>query len=103
MKLLNYKEIFDELSNEIIVGIYNISKKIDFKNLVYYSKSKDITPINCIPFRGPMLICNNIKNGNTSIKKLEEDRKQFKSNLNEMKKGNSKNKSKDQLNTIQKQ
>ena len=48
-----------------------------------------------------MVICNNIKNGNTSIKKLEEDQKQFKSNLNEMTKGNSKNKSKDQLNTIQ--
>ena len=44
-KLLKYKNIFDELSNERIGAMYNISKKTDFKNLVYYFKSKDMTSI----------------------------------------------------------
>ena len=45
-KLLKYKNIFDELSNERIDAMYNISKQIDFQNLVYYFKSKDMTSIN---------------------------------------------------------
>ena len=45
-KLLKYKSIFDELSNERIDAMYNISKQIDFQNLVYYFKSKDMTSIN---------------------------------------------------------
>ena len=35
-------------------------------------------------------IYNNIKNGNASIEKPEEDQKQFKSNLNEITRGNPK-------------
>ena len=47
-----------------------------------------------------MYIYNEIKNGNISIEKIEEDQKQFKSKLNEINTGNSKHKSKDHLNTI---
>ena len=46
-------------------------------------------------FRGPTYICNEIKNGNISIEKIEEDEKQFKSKLNEITTGNPKHKSKD--------
>ena len=42
------------------------------------------------------------KNGNMSIKKIEEDQKQFKSKLAEITTGNPKHKSKDQLDTIKK-
>ena len=93
-KLLKNKKIFDELPNERIGEIYNMSKQIDFKNLADYFKSKGITPINFVGFRGPMHIYNNIKTGNTSIEKLEEDQKQFKSNLNEITRRNFENKSK---------
>ena len=48
-----------------------------------------------------MNIYNNIINCNTSIEKIEEDQKQFKSNLNEITKENPKYKSKAQLNTIE--
>ena len=44
-----------------------------------------------------MHIYNDIKNGNISIEKIEEDQKQFQSKLNEI---NPKHKSKDQLDTI---
>ena len=51
-----------------------------------------------------MYIHNNIKNGNTSIEKIEENGEQFKSDLNmkqEITRGNPKYKSKVQLNTIE--
>ena len=37
-KHLKYKEVFNELSNERIDEIYNISKEIDFDNLTYHFK-----------------------------------------------------------------
>ena len=72
-KLLKYKNFFDELSNGSIYmkykgEIYNMSKQIDFNNLICYFKDKNIAPINFISFKDQMQICSNIKNGNTSIK-----------------------------------
>ena len=54
-----------------------MSKQIDFNDLLYYFKSKDIAS-SFIGFRGPLNLYKNIKNGNTSIKKL----KKIKNNLN---------------------
>ena len=47
-----------------------------------------------------MHIYNYVKNGNATLKNIEEDQKEFKSDLNEITAGNTKLKSKDQLNTI---
>ena len=47
-----------------------------------------------------MDIYNQIKNGNISIEKIEEDQEQFNSKLNEITTANSKRKLKDQLDTI---
>ena len=77
-------------SNERIGKIYNISKEIDFNDLIYCFKGPNTAPINFIDFRGPMHIYDEIKNGNISIEKIEEDQKQFKSKLNEITTGNSK-------------
>ena len=55
--------------------------------------------INFISFKGLLHIYNNIKNSNISIEKTEEDKKQFKSKLNEITTGNLRYKSKDQLDT----
>ena len=79
----------------------NIGEQINFDNLIYYFKGKNISPINFTGFRGLMHIYSNIKNGNTSIEKMEKDQKQFKSKLNEINTVNPKHKSKDQLNTIE--
>ena len=54
-KLLKYREIFNELPNEGIGEIYNISKQ------TYYFKDKSISPINFVGFRDPIHIYNNIK------------------------------------------
>ena len=99
-KHFKYKEVFNELSNEKIGEIYNISKEIDFINLTYHFKDSNTAPINFIEFRDPMYIYNEIKSSNISIAKIEEDQKQFKSKLNEITPGNRKHKSKDQLDTI---
>ena len=99
-KPLKHKKNFDELFNERIEEMYNISKQIDFNNLTYYFRDETISPINFISFRGPMYIYNNIRNGNISIGEIEEDQKHFQSNLNEIAE-NPKYKSKVQLNTIE--
>ena len=96
-KNLEYKKVFNELSNKRIGDIYNISKEINSNNLTYHFKGSNTAPINFIDFRGSMHIYNDIKNGNISIEKIEEDQKQFQSKLNEI---NPKHKSKDQLDTI---
>ena len=59
--LLKYKEIFEELSNKRIDEIQNMSKQIDFNNLIYYFTTPDLALINFIRFKGPMHIYNDIK------------------------------------------
>ena len=98
---MKYKTFFDELPTERIGEIYNISKEIKFNNLSYYFKNKKISPIIFINFRAPVYICNQIKNCDTSIEKIEDDQKQIISNLYEVTAGNPKYKSKVQLNTIE--
>ena len=53
-KHLKYKEVFNELSNERIGEIYNISNEISFNNLTYYFQDSNTVLINWINFRGPM-------------------------------------------------
>ena len=45
-KHFKYKEVFNELSNESIGEIYNISKKIDFNYSNYRFKGPNRAPIN---------------------------------------------------------
>ena len=74
------KPLIEEKSlEERMYEIQKMSHKINFNNLTYYFRSSNLAPINFIGFRGPMHIYNEIKNGNVSIKKAEEDQKKFKS------------------------
>ena len=99
-KSSTHKEILDKLYRERIAEIYSISKEIDFNNLTHYCKDLNFAPIHFIGVRGPLSIYEEIKNGNVSIEKIEEEQKQFKSKLNEITTGNPKTKSKEQLYTI---
>ena len=49
-KHLKYKEVFNELSKEIIDEIYNICKKNYLNSLSYYFKSPNTETINFIDF-----------------------------------------------------
>ena len=53
-KQLKYKEVFNELFSEKIVEIYNISKKVNLKNLSYHFKGSDTAPTYFIKFSGPI-------------------------------------------------
>ena len=75
-----------------------MSKEIDFNNLIYYFRNPNHAPINFINFKGPIHIYN-IKNGETSTRKIEGDKKNLKSKLNEITTGNTKYRLKDQLDT----
>ena len=44
-KQLKYKEIFNELYNERIGEIYNVSKEINLNNLAYHFKDSNTAPI----------------------------------------------------------
>ena len=66
----------------------------------YYFKDKNIAPINVISFWSPFNTYESIKNGNVSTRKAKENQEQFKSNLNEIARGNPRPKSKYQLDTI---
>ena len=78
-----------------------MSNQIHFNDWTYCFKVKSINPINVTNFKGRIYIYDNVKNGNISIQKIEEDQKHFKSDLNEITKGNLKYKSKVQLNTTE--
>ena len=60
-KLLKYKEIFNELSAERMGELYNMSKQIDFNNLIYHFKTENLNAIKFIDFRGLLHIYENIK------------------------------------------
>ena len=47
------KSFFNEFSIKRMDGIQDLSKQLDFSNLIYYFKSKDGGPINFINFKGP--------------------------------------------------
>ena len=66
---VKYKNIY------IYIYIYNISKTNNFDNLTDHFKGSSTAPINCIDYRGPMHIYNEIY----QQKKL----KKIKNNLNQ--------------------
>ena len=76
---LKYKEVFNELSNEKLGEIYNISKEIDF-NLIYHLKVLNLAPVNFINFRGPMHTYNERKSGNVSVDKNWRSQKNLNQN-----------------------
>ena len=54
--------------------IENLSKKIDFNNLVYYFKSKR-DPKDFIGFKGPLGFYKNIKGGYITLEKADKKSK----------------------------
>ena len=100
-KLLKYKEIFKELSNKKMSEIQELSEKNDFKNLTSYFTNPNLPLINFIGFRRPLDIYNEVKNGNISILKGEEDQNKFKSSLSDITTENPKYKKQYQLDAIE--
>ena len=90
------KEIYDEILEERIDKILKISKDISYSNLVYDFKGPTAS-INFAIFGGPMYTYNQLKNGEKTLQKAEEEQKHFKKDLTS---GNAKYKSEKQSYTI---
>ena len=54
--------------------ILDLSKQIDFNNLIYHYKSKTV-PKSFLSFKGPLKHYKNIKEGNVTLEKAEEKQK----------------------------
>ena len=77
-KLSIQENFSNELLDERMGEIQKKSDEINFNDLTYYLPSPNIAPIKFIGFRGPLNIYNEIKNGNISIKNVEEYQKNLK-------------------------
>ena len=87
LELLKQKEIFDELVNEKMFDINKLIEETDFNNLTYYYTSKN-APKYFFRFKGPLIVYNDIKNGRISLQKEEKIQEEFRSEVNEILKGN---------------
>ena len=54
--------------------IQDLSKQIDFNNLIHHYKSKTV-PKCFLSFKGPLKYYKNIKEGNVTLEKAEEKQK----------------------------
>ena len=75
---LKQKETFEELANKRIHEIQNLSKQIDFNNIIYYFKGES-APKNFIGLKGPLAFYKNIKDGYMTLENTAETQKEFKS------------------------
>ena len=94
------KEIYNKILEERMDKILEMSKEIDYNNLVYYFKGPT-HPINFAIFGGPMYTYGQLKNGHISLQQVEKQQKDFKKELNEITLGNPKHKSSSQLYVIE--
>ena len=99
-KLSIQEKKINKLLDERMDGMQKRSDEINLKDLTYYFTCPNPAPINFIGFRGQLNIYNDIKNGNISIKTIEEDQKKFKPNLSEITTGNPKYRKKYQSGAI---
>ena len=77
-----YNKLFDEKLDEI----QELSKEIDYKNLNYYDfTTKASGPINFTGCNGPFTLFKKIRDGDISLEMAEEDQKQFKGKIGQIK------------------
>ena len=76
-KLLVREETYNRLLDERLNEIQEIRKKIDYNNLTYNFKDSRISSINFIKFKGPFGIFREIRDGNISLTKAEEDQQDW--------------------------
>ena len=77
-----------------------ISKEINYKNLIYNVTNKTSGSIYFIKFKGPFGLFKEIREGDILLEMAEMDQENFKRELGQVKSGNPKHKSEKQLYTI---
>ena len=84
MKTETYNRLFDKRLSEI----REIINEIDYNDLIYNFKTKGSAPINFIKFKGPFGLFREIRDGNISLTKAEENQEDFKKELGQVTSGN---------------
>ena len=91
------KDIYEKILEERMDEILEMSREINYKNLVYDFKVLT-SSISFTKFRGPMYTYDQLKKGDKTLKQVEKEQTDFKTELNEITRGSKK--SLTQLSTI---
>ena len=75
---MKQKETCNRLFDERLNQIQEISKEIDYNNLIYYFKTKGSGEIDFIKFKDPFGLCWEITDGDISLTHAEKDQQNFK-------------------------
>ena len=94
------QEIYNKILEERMDKKLEMSKEINYSNLVYHFEGPT-NSINFAIFGGPMYTYNQLKNDDTTLQKVEKQQKDFKKELNEITLGNPKHTSSNQLYVIE--
>ena len=98
--LKNKNKILKELSEEKSFQFQNSKEKINPNNLLYRYKTEGITLKHFSKYQIPLGLFINLRDGNIYPREILKDQINLKSDLDKIKKGNKKLKSKDQINAI---
>ena len=93
------KEIFNKLIDERLEEITDLEKKVDDDDLIYRYKGR-AADAKFDKFDHALDILDKIKNGEISLGEAKNDQEKFKFNLGEIRRGNSKRRSKEQKNAL---
>ena len=93
------KEIFNELVDERSEKITDSDKKVNSDDLIYRYKGHTANS-KFNKFDNALNIINKIQNGEISLTDVKNNKEKLRSFLGEMKKGNKKHRSKEQINTL---
>ena len=88
------KVIFNKLVDERLEEMTKLDKKVNPDDLIYRCKGSTADE-KFNEFDNPFSLLDKIRDGKTSLADAKNDQAEFKSNLDEMKKGNKKHRSKD--------
>ena len=86
-KPLITKGIYDKILDEIMDEVLDMSREINYNNLVYHFKGP-ISSISLTKFGGPMYTYDQLKEGDKTLQQVEEEQKKSKSELGQIKSGN---------------
>ena len=93
------KEIYDKILEGRINEILEMSRKINYSNLVYNFKGQN-SSISFAEFEGPMYTYDQLKKGDKTLQQVEKEQEDFLKSLGEITSGNPKHKNESQLCTI---
>ena len=94
------QENHNELCDEKLDEIQELSREIDCKNLNYDFTTKASSSINFTGYNGSFTLFKKIRDGDISLEIAEEDQKKFKRELGKIKSGNPDHNSNKQLYTV---